>query len=383
MFHTHCRYLLSTEGRHPEATGDSRRRVRQGDREPPDRQIPFEPQTFGTAANNGQMIAEVSANNRANEVFRLSAAGHRPRRAREAEEVVAPAFHQEAGQEVGRPRRVPSCSASVVDGRHAGAEARRSGAGAGFRRRGLRARRPRRPSLRRRSRPRRRRRRARQEARRSDNYYQIKATIFGALIDTIDLSQLAKLDAEVGARGNPRHRQRDHRDQEHRDVDLRAGRPARGHLQRRARLRPARAAAGPRRHRRHHGERRRAQSTSKSPARSQQTDIRFRDNQQLLNICQRIVSQVGRRVDESLADLRRPPARRLARQRHRAAAGHRRRRAHHPQVQEGQADPRPAGQVRLDLAGRRRGPADHRPRPLQRRSSPAVPARARRRCSTA
>jgi pilus assembly protein CpaF len=31
----------------------------------------------------------------------------------------------------------------------------------------------------------------------------------------------------------------------------------------------------------------------------QRTNIRFRDNQQLLNICQRIVSQVGRRVDES------------------------------------------------------------------------------------
>src|SRR3954466_6691607 len=33
--------------------------------------------------------------------------------------------------------------------------------------------------------------------------------------------------------------------------------------------------------------------------RIQRTGIRFRDNQQLLNICQRIVSQVGRRVDES------------------------------------------------------------------------------------
>ncbi|WP_027998861.1 CpaF family protein [Sinorhizobium arboris] len=33
--------------------------------------------------------------------------------------------------------------------------------------------------------------------------------------------------------------------------------------------------------------------------RVQQTGIRFRDNEQLLNICQRIVSQVGRRVDES------------------------------------------------------------------------------------
>ena len=58
-----------------------------------------------------------------------------------------------------------------------------------------------------------------------------------------------------GARGNPRHRQRDHRDQEHRDVDLRAGRAARRHLQRRSGLRPARAAARARRHRRHHGQR--------------------------------------------------------------------------------------------------------------------------------
>ena len=31
----------------------------------------------------------------------------------------------------------------------------------------------------------------------------------------------------------------------------------------------------------------------------QKTDIRFRDNQQLMNVCQRIVSQVGRRVDEA------------------------------------------------------------------------------------
>ncbi len=58
-----------------------------------------------------------------------------------------------------------------------------------------------------------------------------------------------------GARRNPRHRQRDHRDQEHRDVDLRAGRTARRYLQRRARLRPARAAALARRHFRRDGER--------------------------------------------------------------------------------------------------------------------------------
>ena len=34
------------------------------------------------------------------------------------------------------------------------------------------------------------------EARRSDTYYQVKATIFGALIEAIDLAQLAKLDVE-------------------------------------------------------------------------------------------------------------------------------------------------------------------------------------------
>jgi pilus assembly protein CpaE len=34
-------------------------------------QVAFDAQTFGTAANNGQMIAEVSANHRSNEMFRL------------------------------------------------------------------------------------------------------------------------------------------------------------------------------------------------------------------------------------------------------------------------------------------------------------------------
>ena len=40
----------------------------------------------------------------------------------------------------------------------------------------------------------------------------------------------------------------------------------------------------------------------------QETDIRFRDNAQLLSVCQRIVSQVGRRVDESspICDARLP-----------------------------------------------------------------------------
>ena len=62
----------------------------------------------------------------------------------------------------------------------------------------------------------------------------------------------------------------------------------------------------------------------------QLTNIRFRDNAQLMNICQRIVSQVGRRVDEAspICDAR--LMRRFARQRHRTAAGHRRAGAHDP-----------------------------------------------------
>jgi pilus assembly protein CpaF len=43
------------------------------------------------------------------------------------------------------------------------------------------------------------------------------------------------------------------------------------------------------------------------------TPIRFRDNQQLMNICQRIVSQVGRRVDEAspICDARLPDGSRV------------------------------------------------------------------------
>lgn len=45
----------------------------------------------------------------------------------------------------------------------------------------------------------------------------------------------------------------------------------------------------------------------------EQTNIRFRDNAQLLNVCQRIVSQVGRRVDESspICDARLPDGSRV------------------------------------------------------------------------
>src|SRR5205814_3436698 len=45
----------------------------------------------------------------------------------------------------------------------------------------------------------------------------------------------------------------------------------------------------------------------------QLTNVRFRDNQQLMNICQRIVSQVGRRVDDAspICDARLPDGSRV------------------------------------------------------------------------
>ena len=45
----------------------------------------------------------------------------------------------------------------------------------------------------------------------------------------------------------------------------------------------------------------------------QKTSVRFADNQQLMNICQRIVSQVGRRVDKlsPICDARLPDGSRV------------------------------------------------------------------------
>ena len=86
-----------------------------------------------------------------------------------------------------------------------------------------------------------------------------------------------------------------------------------------------------------------------------------------MNICQRIVSQVGRRVDESspICDARLPDGSRvnvIAPPLAIDGAD-----ADDPQVQEGQAHPRPARPVRRDLARGRDAPEDHRPGALQRR----------------
>ena len=134
------------------------------------------------------------------------------------------------------------------------------------------------------------------ENRRSDNYYQVKATIFGALIEAIDLAQLAKLDGE-SAREEIRDivneiiaiknivmsiaEQEELLDDICNDV-LGYG-PLEPLLSRDDIADIMVNGAGT--------------VFIEVNGKIQRTGIRFRDNQQLLNICQRIVSQVGRRVD--------------------------------------------------------------------------------------
>jgi len=136
------------------------------------------------------------------------------------------------------------------------------------------------------------------EARRSDSYYQTKATIFGALIEAIDLAQLSKLDVE-SAREEIRDivneiiaiknivmsiaEQEELLDDICNDV-LGYG-PLEPLLARDDIADIMVNGAGT--------------VFIEVGGKIQKTGIRFRDNQQLLNICQRIVSQVGRRVDES------------------------------------------------------------------------------------
>ncbi|MBV1703433.1 MAG: CpaF family protein [Hyphomicrobiales bacterium] len=136
------------------------------------------------------------------------------------------------------------------------------------------------------------------ETRKSDEYYATKASIFGSLIEAIDLSALAKLDAE-SAREEIRDivneiisiksvvlsisEQEELLDDICNDVlgygplepllsrddiaDIMVNGPTRCYIE----------VAG----------------------KIQLTNVRFRDAAQLMNICQRIVGQIGRRVDES------------------------------------------------------------------------------------
>ena len=147
---------------------------------------------------------------------------------------------------------------------------------------------------------------------RSDEYYNVKTTIFSALIDTIDLAQLAQLDVD-----SAREEIRDivneiitiknvvmsiaEQEQLLTDIcnDVLGYGPLEPLLARddiadimvNGASRVFIEVAG----------------------KVQLTNIRFRDNAQLMNICQRIVSQVGRRVDESspICDARLPDGSRV------------------------------------------------------------------------
>ena len=147
---------------------------------------------------------------------------------------------------------------------------------------------------------------------RSENYYDTKSQVFSALIDTIDLSQLAKLDPE-SAREEIRDIVNDIiaiknfamsiAEQEELLEDICNDVLGYGPLE------PLLArddiadimVNGAK------------QVFIEVNGKVEQTSIRFRDNQQLLNICQRIVSQVGRRVDESspICDARLPDGSRV------------------------------------------------------------------------
>jgi pilus assembly protein CpaF len=135
-------------------------------------------------------------------------------------------------------------------------------------------------------------------ARRSDSYYDIKSTIFNALIDAIDLTQLAQLDREA-ARDEIRDIVNEiialkdvvmsiaEQEELLEDIcnDVLGYGPLEPLL---ARDDIADIMVNG--------------STTvfiEVNGKMQKTGVRFRDNNQLLNICQRIVSQVGRRVDEA------------------------------------------------------------------------------------
>ena len=202
------------------------------------------------------------------------------------------------------------------------------------------------------------------ESRRSDEYYVTKSMIFGALIEAIDLSQLSKLDPE-----NAREEIRDIVNEiisiknvvmsisEQEDLledicnDVLGYGPLEPLLARDDIADIMVNGA--------------SRTFIEVGGKIQLTNVRFRDNAQLMNICQRIVSQVGRRVDEAspICDAR-------------LADGSRVNVIAPPLALDG-----PALTIRkfrkdkltldqlirfgVDFTGRRRNPENHRPRALQ------------------
>ena len=151
-----------------------------------------------------------------------------------------------------------------------------------------------------------------QQRRHSEEYYDVKTTVFNALIDTIDLTQLSKLDSSAA-----REEIRDivseiiqiknvvmsiaEQEELLEDIcnDVLGYGPLEPLLARDdiADIMVNGAAT----------------TYIEVGGKVQRTNVRFADNQQLMNICQRIVSQVGRRVDESspICDARLPDGSRV------------------------------------------------------------------------
>ncbi|GAB4525724.1 MAG: CpaF family protein [Amphiplicatus sp.] len=147
---------------------------------------------------------------------------------------------------------------------------------------------------------------------RSDEYFQTKTTIFNALIDTIDLSQLAQLDAESAAEEirdivneiiSIKNVQMSIAEQEALLQDICNDVLGYGPLEpllARDDIADIMVNGASR-------------VFIEVGGKIQLTNVRFRDNAQLMNICQRIVSQVGRRVDEAspICDARLPDGSRV------------------------------------------------------------------------
>jgi pilus assembly protein CpaF len=152
----------------------------------------------------------------------------------------------------------------------------------------------------------------RRRAPRAEDYYDTKSQVFSALIDTIDLSQLSKLDIE-SAREEIRDIVNDiitiknfamsisEQEELLDDIcnDVLGYGPLEPLLARDDIADIMVNGAG--------------QTFIEVGGKVEESEIRFRDNGQLLSICQRIVSQVGRRVDESspICDARLPDGSRV------------------------------------------------------------------------
>ncbi|MEM6461561.1 MAG: CpaF family protein [Pseudomonadota bacterium] len=152
----------------------------------------------------------------------------------------------------------------------------------------------------------------RRVTKKSDGYYTTKSQVFSALIDTIDLSQLSKLDNE-SAREEIRDIVNDiitiknfamsisEQEELLEDIcnDVLGYGPLEPLLARDEIADIMINGAG--------------HSYIEVNGKVEESDIRFRDEGQLLSICQRIVSQVGRRVDESspICDARLPDGSRV------------------------------------------------------------------------